>query len=321
MEKRPKISVILPAYNAEKYVARAIGSIFNQTYNNWELLVADDASRDSTKRIIESYNDERIITAHNDRNLGYTHTCNKLFEMATGDYITFQDADDYSLPQRFELQLNAFTRDTSLGICGTNKLMINEKGNELYCSNYSLTHEGIKQSFLDSSFEIIPNSFLFKREIYDTIGGYNTVFDRIGAEDFYWTWVAMQRFKIENISPALYAYTVLPNSISGDWTDYPMKRHTLRILQFLIRQREERGYDCVEQGNLNELNAYIEEVDRPYKDDPSLFYSEQARRVYYLGRKKNAVKLMLKAIQKRPFKMEHYRTLFYFARNRPKLYN
>ena len=86
----------MPAYNCEKYIHQAIDSVLNQTHINFELLIADDCSTDTTKQIIDSYKDPRIKTFHNNINLGYLKASNKLFSLCKGSYITFQDADDTS---------------------------------------------------------------------------------------------------------------------------------------------------------------------------------------------------------------------------------
>ena len=82
---------MIPAYNVEKYIRQAIDSILNQTYSYFELLIADDASTDTTKQIINAYQkiDPRIKTFHNKKNEGYLLTTNKLFQKCKGDYIAF----------------------------------------------------------------------------------------------------------------------------------------------------------------------------------------------------------------------------------------
>ena len=107
------ISVIMPAYNCELYVEMAIKSILEQTYKDFELLIADDASKDNTKKIIDDLakTDSRIKTFHNESNLGYLQASNKLFEKCSGEYITFQDADDFSDVTRFEKLVKEFGND------------------------------------------------------------------------------------------------------------------------------------------------------------------------------------------------------------------
>src|ERR1700752_3454291 len=126
------VSVIMPAYNCEKYVKKAIDSILNQTYSNFELLIADDCSKDSTKNIIDSYTDNRIKRFHNETNMGYLQASNKLFKECEGDFITFQDADDYSAPNRLELLISFLEKNSSYSCVGSNVIKVDDSDNELY---------------------------------------------------------------------------------------------------------------------------------------------------------------------------------------------
>ncbi len=101
----PLISVILPTYNGEKYIAETLESVLNQTYTNLEIIIVDDCSTDSTVDIIKSYNDERIKLSVNEKNLGIGDNTNKALSLATGEFIMMQDHDDISSPSRAELQL------------------------------------------------------------------------------------------------------------------------------------------------------------------------------------------------------------------------
>lgn len=87
-----KFSIIIPAYNAEKYINQTINSIHKQTYTNYEIIVIDDASTDNTLKEVKKYDD--IIILQNERNMRQGAARNKGLELATGDYIFFLDADD-----------------------------------------------------------------------------------------------------------------------------------------------------------------------------------------------------------------------------------
>ena len=93
-----RVSVIIPVFNAEKYIKKSLISILKQTYNNLEILIYDDGSTDSSWDIVSSIEDTRIKLFQHEKNQGYVKTINKLFELANSDYIAFQDADDISHP-------------------------------------------------------------------------------------------------------------------------------------------------------------------------------------------------------------------------------
>ena len=113
------ISVIMPVYNGEKYLRDAIESILNQTYTDFEFIILNDGSTDKTEEIILSYDDQRIVYVKNTTNLQISKTLNKGIDLAKGKYIARMDADDISLLERFERQIEFMEKYTEVGICGT----------------------------------------------------------------------------------------------------------------------------------------------------------------------------------------------------------
>ncbi|WP_354637538.1 glycosyltransferase family 2 protein [Morganella morganii] len=103
--KTPLISVIMPAYNAEKYISDSIDSVLNQSIQNFELIIIDDNSQDNTTNIINKYNDPRIVLIINSNNLGVSETRNIGISAANGKYIAFLDSDDIWLPHKLSLQI------------------------------------------------------------------------------------------------------------------------------------------------------------------------------------------------------------------------
>ena len=106
MASIPKVSVLLPVYNAEQYLKECIDSILRQDFEDFELLILDDCSSDESVNIIKSYSDSRIRFERNDVNLGISRTRNKLMSLARGEYWALSDNDDISLPQRFSKQVD-----------------------------------------------------------------------------------------------------------------------------------------------------------------------------------------------------------------------
>lgn len=114
-----KVSVIMSVFNSEKYLKEAIDSILQQTFTNFEFIIINDSSHDSSVQIIEEYDDERIRLIHNDFNLGLTKSLNKAITLAKGKYIARMDADDISLPDRFKYQVEFLDSNPDVGMCGT----------------------------------------------------------------------------------------------------------------------------------------------------------------------------------------------------------
>jgi teichuronic acid biosynthesis glycosyltransferase TuaG len=105
--KEALVSVVMPAYNAEKYIEQAIRSVQNQSYSNWELLICDDCSSDNTTHIIKKYQkkDDRIKLFELKKNSGVTIARNTSLENSIGKYIAFLDSDDYWLKDKLSVQI------------------------------------------------------------------------------------------------------------------------------------------------------------------------------------------------------------------------
>ena len=101
------VSIIMPVYNVEKYIRQSIESVINQTYKDWELLIMDDCSKDSSYQIMEEYaaKDERIKIHRAEKNKGVVKVRNSLTQMANGRYIAFLDSDDLWMNEKLEKQL------------------------------------------------------------------------------------------------------------------------------------------------------------------------------------------------------------------------
>src|SRR5690606_32610740 len=140
----PVLTIIMPVYNASRYVAQAIEGILEQTYDDFELIIADDGSTDGSREIIERYKDQRIILSPNSSNLGKTTTVNRIFKTARGRYVTIHDADDVSEPSRFEIQLETLDRDSSMVLCGSNFSVMNAEGKVLRASRLHLSDADLK---------------------------------------------------------------------------------------------------------------------------------------------------------------------------------
>jgi glycosyltransferase involved in cell wall biosynthesis len=114
----PKITVLLPFYNAEKYLAEAIESILSQTYRDFELLLIDDGSTDGSVAIVQGFSDARIRLEKNGKNLGLVKTLNRGLDLASGELIARMDADDISVPNRLDLQVRFMDANPEITVLG-----------------------------------------------------------------------------------------------------------------------------------------------------------------------------------------------------------
>ena len=111
-----KVSILMPMYNSEKYIKESINSILNQEYKNFELIIVDDGSIDSSIEIVKEYNDSRIKLYENIENKGLPYTRNKLLSLATGEYIALFDSDDIALKNRIKAQVEFLEKNKNIDI-------------------------------------------------------------------------------------------------------------------------------------------------------------------------------------------------------------
>jgi glycosyltransferase involved in cell wall biosynthesis len=313
MQEKKLITIIMPAYNVEKYIKEAIDSILCQTYSNFELIIADDGSTDKTKKIIESFNDSRIVVSHNIKNKGKTDTVNRLLKLAKGEYITIHDSDDISHIHRLELLLKKFEKDKELGMVGSWAEIVAEDAKQTIGIDKRPENDSeIKEQIIHNS-TFCGATVMIKREVYEKIGGYREYFEDLGYQDYDWTYLISDSFKVYNIQKPLYKYRQVPQSRSKRVD--PKRVVSDKLVQFLAKQRKENnGKDCLMENNELPINKYLEELLIPYKKDSSLIYREFASGAMYNNMKMRAISLSWQAIKEKPLKLINWRTLFYCLR-------
>jgi glycosyltransferase involved in cell wall biosynthesis len=314
---KPLISVIMPAYNAEKLISASIDSILSQTYANFELLICNDASKDNTAVLVKKYTDKRIKFFTNEKNLGYLRTINFLMSKCTGDFIAFQDADDISHPKRFEVILSVFESDNKLALCGSNFDVIDDSGKVIHCNEQVETNSEIIAKKLIEGNMFQKPSIIFKKELYEKIGAYREDFLKFKniSEDYDWLLRANEQFKLGNINytEALYQYRSVSTAMTKGFTHVD-QLFGAKIAQFLAEQRKRGEKDSIEIGDLDRIFEYIDTLKKPYLQDPSLFYRERAETLMYSGLKRDALNHAFSAVKKNPKKFINYRLLQYCLR-------
>jgi len=142
----PLVSVVMPVFNAERYIKEAIESILNQTYHNLEFIIVYDKSSDHTLDIILSYDDERIKLLVNEESKGLAFALNRGLEHSRGKYIIRMDSDDISLPDRIEKQVDFLENHPSVGVCAGLAEILGNRQIKAYLP--AITSEEIKCSLL-----------------------------------------------------------------------------------------------------------------------------------------------------------------------------
>jgi glycosyltransferase involved in cell wall biosynthesis len=179
----PFVSVLMPAYNAARYVAEAVESILNQSYTNFEFLIVDDGSTDDTPEILKRYahRDPRIHLISRP-NTGLVVALNEMLAKARGEYIARMDADDIALDMRFEKQVTYLNNHPECVLVGSRVQIIDPEGGELTVLGQALSHEQIVDDFLANRGQIIYHpAVMFRRQVVMDLGGYDD--EMVEAED------------------------------------------------------------------------------------------------------------------------------------------
>lgn len=234
MENKPSISVLMPAYNAEKYIAVAIESILNQTFTNFEFIIIDDCSSDKTWGIIKEYSqkDFRIIPLKNDKNVKISKTLNIGIEAARAKYIARMDADDYSYPERLEKQFNYMENNPDIVISGGNIEICDENLFFLNVRKYNYNDQDIrKKIFMYSPF--CHPAVIFKTNEIKKINMYNTKYN--SAEDYDMYFRIGNLGKFGNIPEIILKLRTRESSISQK-NSREQEKLTLKIRKLAIKE-------------------------------------------------------------------------------------
>lgn len=311
MEPKPMVSIVMPAFNSKRYIVQSIKSIINQTYGNWELLICDDGSTDSTFKYISSFSDSRIRVFRNELNLGYLKTANWLMQQCMGEFIAFQDSDDISHCDRIDSQIKAFQQDKELGICGTNGSRIDHRGNHI---GYITKPESYQEIMRTIGFRnpFIGSSIMISWEVYMSVGGFREYFKDFAHQDYDWAWLVLERYKGINLPGNHYQYR--QHSASNSKLVNLKRRLSNKLVMFLGAQRHHTGSDHVFEKKFESLERYLGTIEKPYMINRSMLYREYAADFIYAKIYPKAIKMALTAIWYNPTSLMEYKLLLYCVR-------
>lgn len=209
----PEITVLMPAYNAQKYICKAIESVLAQTFSNFELLIVNDGSTDDTLQRINAYTDPRIRVI-NQENLGVAMALNNGLNNAMTSFIARFDADDICLPQRLEVQYNFMKANPSYSLVGSGVDYIDAN------QHYVFTHYPEANTYseiLQLDYTICPfihSSVFYKKEVIMKFGGYSQY--AYTFEDHLLWLNLLQEEEAYNLSQSLIKVRLNPESITID---------------------------------------------------------------------------------------------------------
>jgi len=202
MASRPKISVLMSVYNGEKFIKQALTSIYNQTYQDFEVIIVDDASTDKTSDMLVNMKDTRTFIYRNSENKGLTKSLNIGLKLCRGEYIARMDADDISRPQRFEKQVRFLDENpkcVALG-CWCDRINANGEIHGAYDKRPTRA-EDIRKTLLVANC-IAHGTAMLRRSSLVKIGGYNEKYKFAQDHDL---WLRLSETgEIRNIEEYLY---------------------------------------------------------------------------------------------------------------------
>jgi glycosyltransferase involved in cell wall biosynthesis len=206
----PKISVIMPVYNAERYLRASIDSILRQTYEDFEFIIVNDGSTDGSQEIIDHYAsiDNRIIAVQQE-NKGVVATANHAISLARGEYISRTDADDISFEHKLEDLLHCATKHPkAIVICGSIEV-IDERSEYAYRDLVPVRDIDIRNAFYLRN--PVPNgATLIKKSAFEKVGGYEDVF----AEDCHMWIKLLQIGEFAGTGTAVYRWRMNPTGLT-----------------------------------------------------------------------------------------------------------
>lgn len=213
----PKVTVLMSVYNGERFLREAIESILVQSFQDFEFIIIDDGSTDSTLEIIQSYDDTRIRLIENEMNLGLSRSLNRGLKLAKGQFIARQDADDVSEPERLARQVTFLETHNDVVLLGTSYQEIDTHGSLIGKRKLPCDYTEIRWSLLFFCPFVHSAVMLRKSIVLEQIGFYN---EALAYAMDYDLWYRIARcLPVANLDEYLVRYRINPRSMTATYGD------------------------------------------------------------------------------------------------------
>lgn len=201
----PRVSVITTVYNGERFLAEAIESILQQSYGDFEYILINDASTDSSPTILDHYAslDPRLLVFHNSSNLHIDRSLNRALGSAHGDYIAVLDQDDLAHSQRLERQVAFLDANPEIGVVGTQAVSINAGGQSRRSMVFPIVPDLARWVILFAT-PVLHSAAMMRRSLLQKVGGYGSR-SRYAADYALWAEL-ITHTKIANLPETLVSY-------------------------------------------------------------------------------------------------------------------
>lgn len=208
------VSIIVPAYNASKYIAATILSVQKQTYGNWELIIINDGSKDNTEEVVQPFLSDKRISIYSQNNSGVCKARNNGFSKAKGEYIALLDADDEFWPENLEKKISALEQHPEIDWIYSNLSLIDEKS-ELIRTKTNGRGDHVLENILLWNGEVVPgpcSNLVFRKKLLDAGLAFDPEFSTAADQDFCLQLAG--KYKSIFLPEALACYRILENSMS-----------------------------------------------------------------------------------------------------------
>lgn len=273
-----RLTILMPAYNTERFVEEALESLLNQSFSDFELWIIDDGSTDRTRSIMDQFQDTRIKRFYHNENRGRVKVVNELVYQVNTEYFTITDADDVSQKQRLEQQISYMDDHKELMMCGTSYTAIDENGFVVREMNVPVDYELICREILDRPCFHGPTTIM-RRNVLDHFPEFYREYFKENMADSDLTSRIVDRFKAVNLPERLYYYRIVKTSVSRK--NFTPKFSSLyAVISFLSKQRRPTGSDSLDRNDMESLEQIIKEITAEFARDRSLLYQKAG--FYYL---------------------------------------
>ena len=268
---KPFVSIAMTTYNGEKFLKQQLESILDQTYENFELIICDDASTDRTVEIIKSYQDKRIRLYKNDKNIGFAKNFEKAISLCSGKYIALADQDDIWVKEKIEEMVHAISQDENITLVYGDEYLIDEKGEIIADSFFEVTEYATNKHNVERFYSdnwIYGHNMLFSSKLKP--------FLKDIPVKFYDTWIAIVAAKMGRIvflNKKLGYYRQHSRSVTGFKRK---KRSFLEKVMYPIDWQTYKIWNLDRIRRLENFKRYFPE-DSEYIDKLINYYSHQNR--------------------------------------------
>jgi len=298
----PRLSVLLPVYNAADSVAQALASILEQSFTDFEVIIIDDGSTDGSFETLQGFKDARVHLSSRE-NRGLAVSLNEALRSARGELIARQDADDISEATRLQRQVDFLDKHPTIGLVGTNYVLMDERGDDVVTTDLFTHPDDLKVAQVLSN-QFCHGSVMFRRNLIAEVGEYDPTVGHVEDYDLFAR--ISHAARVANLAEPLYRWRQNPSGISLSHGDLQAAQSAaIRAREFsrLRDRREEyRVFSSLHPLSLRTgVLRYLDRKGALYRD-LALMYAIQ-------GAKKEALRALIMACACEPWRRRNFRAI------------